>query len=707
MRSAREGYYKVNSLDGIPRIFAFVPLGDDPQNPDAYVRIGIPLSVAFAKADWLLTRNLLGFGAVSILALVAAWVGGNVFLLEQVKSLVETTQQLKEGKLNARSRLVDEVGELGQLACAFNSMAESLEMRVNELQTLFDVLPIAIAIAEDPQCKYIRVNPAGAKLLKLAPDTNASITPSQGQLPPPYKIFRAGRELNPQEIPLQYAVHKGVKVQDVEIELVYQDGTAITLLCFATPLFDGENQPRGGICAFLDINERKQTEKEREQLLEREQRARAEAEAANRIKDEFLAVLSHELRTPLNPILGWSKLLRSREFDKTATDRALETIERNAKLQSQLIEDLLDVSRIIRGKLSLSSCPVDLFMTIQAAMETVRLSAQAKSIALKFSIDTSDGGVAESWDDNTENSLESEFQVTYTQYPISNSKYLLLGDSNRLQQVMWNLLSNAIKFTPNGGRVEIELSKEVNRELGIGNRETTDRILKYARVSVKDTGIGIDSVFLPYVFECFRQENSSTTRKFGGLGLGLAIVRHLVELHGGTVQAESQGIGLGATFTVRLPLTPDPLDVPQHEIQSNLGLNLQGIRILLVDDEPDARDFLTVSLEHYGAIVTAVPSAKEALAAIAQFQPDILLSDIGMPEVNGYMLMRQVRTLPPERGGQIPAIAITAYAGEFDRKQALQAGFQAHISKPIDLVNLVEEIASLALKPQLKMFNSP
>ncbi|MEH2032590.1 MAG: PAS domain S-box protein [Nostoc sp.] len=390
----------------------------------------------------------------------------------------------------------------------------------------------------------------------------------------------------------------------------------------------------------------------RAQLYEAEKIARAQAETANRIKDEFLAVLSHELRTPLNPILGWAKLLRTRKFDEATKIRALETIERNAKLQTQLIGDLLDVSRILQGKVSLNLYAVDLKVAIAAALETVRLAAEAKSIQI--------------------------------QTVLSNDIGKVLGDSDRLQQVMWNLLSNAVKFTPTDGLVEVHL-----KQVGLD-----------AQIQVIDTGKGISPEFLPYVFDYFRQADAKTTRVFGGLGLGLAIVRHLVELHGGTVQAESLGEGQGATFTVSLPLLKNSeLRVSSSEASqlelSNDDTLLAGVQILLVDDQADVREFFSFVLEQYGATVTAVESADEALQTLVLSLPDILLSDIGMPLMDGYMLLREVRKLPPEQGGQIPAIALTAYAGEINYNQAMAAGFQKHLPKPVDPVDLATAIVNL------------
>jgi signal transduction histidine kinase/ActR/RegA family two-component response regulator len=393
---------------------------------------------------------------------------------------------------------------------------------------------------------------------------------------------------------------------------------------------------------------------ENARLYEAEQQARSAAEAsreqaqvANRIKDEFLAVLSHELRSPLNPILGWSKLLQGGKLDEVNTKLALASIERNAKLQAELIEDLLDVSRILQGKLSLTSSSINLASTIKAAIETVQLAIEAKSILIETILDPVVG--------------------------------LVLGDSTRLQQVIWNLLCNSVKFTPAGGRVQVRL----------------EQVDHQAQITISDTGIGISPEFLPHVFDSFRQADSTTTRKFGGLGLGLAIVRHLVNLHGGTIEAESDGEGMGATFTVKFPLMSTMQTVNQDSQLSEPSLDLKGIHVLVVDDDSDTRNFFVFLLEQAGARVIASASAGEAFTALTQSPPDILLSDIGMQEINGYMLMQQIRALPPEKGGQIPAIALTAYAGDINHQQAIQAGFQQHLAKPIEPEKLIGAISTL------------
>jgi hypothetical protein len=387
-----------------------------------------------------------------------------------------------------------------------------------------------------------------------------------------------------------------------------------------------------------------------QQLKLSEERFRQQAqelEEANQLKDEFLAVLSHELRSPLNPILGWVQMLRSGRLDAAKVNYALETIERNARLQTQLIEDLLDISRILRGKLHLNTTLVDLVPTIEAALENIQLAAEAK-------------------------------QIEVTTHLEPRGKFIY-GDAARLQQILWNLLSNAIKFTPMNGRVEVCLTY-------------TDL---QAQITIKDTGKGINAEFLPHVFDYFRQADSSTTRNFGGLGLGLAIVRHLTEIHGGTVQAESPGEGQGATFTVTLPLLTTTSEATGAIIPVDRSSNLQGVKVLAVDDERDNLELVTFVLEDAGATVLAVASAREVLARLPKFQPDILVSDIGLPEMDGYALLKAVQALSSELGRPIPAIALTAYAGESNQQQAITAGFQAHLSKPIEPTELISAIATL------------
>jgi signal transduction histidine kinase len=405
-----------------------------------------------------------------------------------------------------------------------------------------------------------------------------------------------------------------------------------------------------------EIHVREWAEQERARLLLLEQAARREAEEANRMKDEFLATLSHEMRTPLNAILGWVQVLRAGKLDAAAATRALETIERNARAQAQLIADLLDVSRIITGKLRLDFKPVDLRRTIDAALESVRPAADAKGLQLEVVIS-----------------------------PLANP---VVGDADRLQQVIWNLLSNAIKFTPRGGRVEVRLGESA------GN----------AVIRASDTGIGIRPDFLPFVFDRFRQAEGSITRTHGGLGLGLSIVRHLVELHGGTVEVESAGEGLGAAFSVRLPLRAeleeDPLDrTAVGRSVFNSPELLAGLAIVVVEDEVDTRDLLVLALQQCGGEVQAFATVGEALAWFDRGTADVLISDIGVPGEDGYALIRKLRERPPERGGKVPAVALTAYARAEDRERALAAGYQSHLAKPVDPAELIATLARLAGRP--------
>jgi signal transduction histidine kinase/CheY-like chemotaxis protein len=396
-------------------------------------------------------------------------------------------------------------------------------------------------------------------------------------------------------------------------------------------------------------------------LYDDAKKARIAAETANRLKDEFLATISHELRTPLNAILGWARLLRGGKLEEEKREQAIEIVERNALSQQQIIEDILDVSRIITGKLRMEVAPVELAAVIEAAIDSIKPSAAAKGVRL--------------------------------QPVIRSGSNLVLGDANRLQQVAWNLLSNAVKFTPRGGRVQI----------------TLERADSHAEITVRDTGKGISKEFLPYVFERFLQADSSSTRQYGGLGLGLAIVRHLTELNGGTVTASSPGENQGATFVVRLPLAiihekesvwaqrerrvpegSEPVGTARYNV------DLAGIRVLAVDDEADARDLLTIVLSQHSATVKVVPTVQEAMQAIAEWKPHVIISDIGMSEEDGYALIRKVRALPREQGGRTPAAALTAYARSEDRLKALSAGYQTHVTKPVDPAELVAVVASLA-----------
>ena len=412
-----------------------------------------------------------------------------------------------------------------------------------------------------------------------------------------------------------------------------------------------------------DITPQKLAELDREAVLVSERDARTEAERASRMKDEFLATLSHELRTPLNAILGWANILRDGASTPADLAEGLEIIERNARAQARIVEDLLDMSRIVSGKVRLEVGHCDLAPIIEAALTTVRPAAEARGIQLQAVLDPA-------------------------ARPVS-------GDPGRLQQVFWNLLSNAIKFTPKGGRVQVVL----------------ERINSHLEVSISDTGQGIPADFLPHVFDRFRQEDSSASRQHGGLGLGLAIVKQLIELHGGTVRARSAGAGQGSTFVVVLPLTAlqagaapgaterrSPVEGAGLPVASEERPDLTGVRVVVVDDEPDARLLVALLLENCGAAVSTASSAEEALALVQSAHPAVLVSDIGMPGEDGHALIRRVRALPGERGGATPAVALTAYARAEDRVRAVQAGFQRHLAKPVEAAELLATVASLAGK---------
>lgn len=432
------------------------------------------------------------------------------------------------------------------------------------------------------------------------------------------------------------------------------DGSTIPVMLSMTALRDPDGNITGFIGIASDITNRKKIDEERAEGLRREQEARRVAEEANRLKDDFLAMISHELRAPLTAILGWAQMLRSGSLDRTSAERALLTIERNAKSQAHLVGDLLDASRIATGKLSLEVRPVELMSIVEAAVDAVRPSVEAKNLRMQI--------VLEPW--------VGPFN----------------GDAERLKQIVWNLLSNAIKFTPAGGLIEVRLERLENKALLI----------------VSDTGQGIDPEFLPRIFDRFRQADSSARRQQGGLGLGLAIVKHLVELHGGAIYAYSRGVGQGADFMITLPLAvqgegEEPgagwhLPEGQSETRST---SLRGARVLVVEDDHDTREILSVMLTRYGTEVRTAASAADAVEIFSDWKPDVLVSDIGMPVEDGYSLIRRIRALPEEDGGLVPAIALTAFAGVQDKEQAIDAGFQVHLSKPVEPVALAKAVARI------------
>lgn len=427
------------------------------------------------------------------------------------------------------------------------------------------------------------------------------------------------------------------------------------------PIYNGGAKPIRLVSTSRDITERRETEAERERLLKNEQTARKDAEIANRLRDEFLATVSHELRAPLNSILGWARLLQKGQLDEATSEKAVNTIVRNSESQNRLIEDLLDVSRIISGKLRLEVMTVKPINIVESALETVRPAAEAKGIRIE---------------------VKGDADISH-----------ISGDPNRLQQVIWNLLSNAIKFTPPEGEVRLEI----------------ERMEDFVEIKVKDTGVGIKEEFLPHVFDRFRQADASSIRKFGGLGLGLAIVRHITEMHGGTVHAESAGENEGSTFVVRLPLiiqTPEESEEMElrrktQSLETDTEFSLDGMLILVVDDEEDTRQLLVQSLTFYGATVITAESAQKAFAELQDKNPDVLVSDIGMPDEDGYSLIRRIRALADKEQRDIPAIALTAFTRAQDRMRALTSGYQNHVAKPVEPDELATVIASLTGRLQI------
>ena len=547
------------------------------------------------------------------------------------------------------------------LAEASRLLASSLDYRT----TLTSVATIAVPTLAD-WCfvdiieKNLTVfdNPI---IVAFDPEKEALIRELRERYPPPVdadfgapKVLRTGQPEMVTEIPESFVLSIA---QDAEhLSLMRQLNAQSYMI---VPLIAGQRK-LGTMAFVLGQPERRYQKADLAMATELAQRAAIaidnamlyqEAWEANRIKDEFLAIVSHELRTPLNSMLGWAKLLRQGKLNQATAAKALETIERNAEVQKKLIEDILDVSRIVQGKIRLNLRPLHLIPVIDAVSESIRPIAQAKAIQFQSVLDPN---VA---------------QVT--------------GDADRLQQVLWNLLSNAVKFTPSGGRIEIRL----------------EQVNSMAQITVSDTGAGISADFLPYVFERFRQADGTSTRANGGLGLGLAIVRHLVEMHNGTVYATSDGEGLGATFTVQLPIrTEEQIVQPTNldSVASGEFPSLNGLGILVVDDNIDTLGLIRFILEQCQAQVTTVTSASEALAALSQFKPNLLISDIGMPGEDGYSLIQRIRSLPAKLGGQIPAAALTAFAGESERNRALTAGFQIHISKPVEPAELVAAVVKLA-----------
>jgi PAS domain S-box-containing protein len=461
------------------------------------------------------------------------------------------------------------------------------------------------------------------------------------------------QEMRDEETMILGRLRQGQRIEHFETIRCAKDGRRLNISLSISPVRSQDGQIIGASKIARDITERVRIEEEKASLLASERAARERAEAASRAKDEFVAMISHEIRSPLNAILGWSQMLRQGTLDKTATTNALESIERNARAQAQLVSDLLDISRVITGKLRINARPVDITSSLESALESIRPAAEAKQIHIE---------------------VEREPYAT-----------VVTGDADRLQQVFWNLLSNAVKFTPRGGQVEVKVA----------------RVDSQLEMAFSDTGAGISREFLPYIFDRFTQADTTSARSHAGLGLGLAIVRHIIEMHGGTVSAESKGVGKGATFRITLPVRALQLQgrdqdaalaTPAASLADDIALD--RVRVMIVDDEAETRELLKIMLAGHGADVTVCASGAEALTQIDEWKPEVIVSDIGMPTLDGYAFMRKVRSLDSELR-EVPAIALTAYARAEDRMRALAAGFQMHVPKPVESSELVMVIASL------------
>lgn len=528
-----------------------------------------------------------------------------------------------------------------------------LRKRISELQAIFDIAPVGIAFSEDPKCNVITANRALAAMVGVRPDDNVSINASNAA-GVPYKHVKMGRELTQWELPMQRAVAERRPILDDEIDIVRADGKVLSILCSAAPIFDDDGNIIGCVSAQIDVTERNRLLDQLQRQIESEKVLRREAEDASKVKDDFLAAVSHELRTPLNSITGWVSLLKQGEVDAAVVRRGLSAIESSAKAQTRLIADLLDISRIVSGGFRMEHEEVDLAPVLESAAETLRPMAAERGVRISVDVDPRLDAV--------------------------------VGDYCRLEQIFINLIHNAVKFSFDGGEIDVTAKREGSE----------------AVVKVTDFGRGIGPGFLKYVFDRFRQEDDSIAKSFSGLGLGLAIAKRLVEVHGGTIAAESEGEGKGSTFSVRLPMTESSeslrtYDRTRTEVSNRISVvtsELEGVTVLLVDDEEDSREVMKIFLEQRGARVVDAGSSAEALDRFRETRPDVILSDVGMPEEDGYALMKKIRALEGD-GPSVSAIAVTAFARSEDRGKALDSGFDDHIAKPVEPVEVVEMVRGL------------
>jgi PAS domain S-box-containing protein len=605
--------------------------------------------VAFRKLYWLFAGFILSCGFTHLIDASLFWhpwyrLSGTVKLITAIASWATVIALIRAlpvamrlpGTAKLADRLMEEVEERKRSENALRDSSTRLSLAM-EHSRLGDW-------SWDAATDLCHLSPRAAEMIGYAPDSTVTWEDIIGRM---HSEDRIGARQSMRRAIIEHADY------DDEYRVTRADQNEVWISARGRAQYDDEGRVTGMIGTFANITERKLADRERERLLANESAARNEAERANRMKDEFLATLSHELRTPLNAILGWSNMLRKDHANEDDLNTGLEVIERNTLVQARLIEDLLDMSRIISGKIRLDVQSTDLKRVVEAAIDAVRPSAESRKIRLISVLDPLAGPVR--------------------------------GDPARLQQIVWNLLTNAIKFTPQGGKVEVAL----------------ERVNSHVEITVSDTGVGIEPEFLPYVFDRFRQGDSSITRKHGGLGLGLSIVKNLTEMHGGTVHAKSAGHGHGASFRVALPMPVAHPDARSHEDRAhptgdgspdkgdNIRPDLSGSRILIVDDESDCLGLVRRILEAQGAEVTAATRAEEALQHLRQGGYHALVSDIGMPEMDGYELIRRIRQMPVSEGGHIPAIALTAFARSEDRRRAMTAGFDMFISKPVDPAELL------------------
>ena len=612
----------------------------------------VALGVPAETVDGTLRRSTIGFVVAVAVAVVAAVLIAVLIsrrVADPLAALADAAPRIVRGEPVALPRAA--TSEVEGLATALAAAsreriaAESALGRTSRLlQAVFEGTSDGVFV-KDLDGRYVMINEAGARLLGGAVDDVIGKTDAEMFEPESAQHIAAqDREVT----------QTGESKSYEHDAMVRTTGSMRSYLSTKAPYRDAEGHLIGLVGITRDISMRKQMESFRARALEREQAARTEAEQANRAKDEFLAMLSHELRTPLNAVYGWARMLRQGRLDPGTSARALEVIERNASAQVQLIEDLLDISRIITGKMRLDVRPVDLPSVVAGAVDSVRPAADARGIKLGTELDPSAG-------------------------PVS-------GDPDRLQQIIWNLLSNAVKFTPRDGRVDIDVAP----------------VDGHVEIVVRDTGQGIPADVLPFVFDRFRQGDSSSTRAHGGLGLGLALVRHLTELHGGTVTASSEGAGRGATFVVRLPISmtqkPPGVGAPATTpaVTPATERDLGGARVLVVDDDPDALELVATMLRRANAEPRTAGSAAAAIAVLKSWRPDVIVSDLEMPGEDGYALLRRIQELERELGVQLPAVAVTAYGRIEDRVRTLSAGFAMHIPKPIDPIELAAVIGALA-----------